>query len=103
MDDTGHIVFIGRKGDHMTFKHGGDKIYPKHITDVASSHPNIFESAVSLTNQNVKFTLNQSISFKIFTLNNLTVYMQKYFFKHFIFFIKMYDFEYYNGSCFFCY
>lgn len=46
MDDTGHIVFIGRKGDHMTFKHGGDKIYPKHITDVASSHPNIFESAV---------------------------------------------------------
>lgn len=47
MDDTGHIVFIGRKGDHMTFKHGGDKIYPKHITDVASSHPNIFESAVS--------------------------------------------------------
>lgn len=66
MGDTGHIVFIGRKGDHMTFKHGGDKIYPKHITDVASSHPNIFESAVSLTNQNVKFTLNQSISFKIF-------------------------------------
>lgn len=46
MDDTGHIVFIGRKGDHMTYKHGGDKIYPKQITDVASSHPNILESIV---------------------------------------------------------
>lgn len=73
MDDTGHIVFIGRKGDHMTYKHGGDKIYPKQITDVALSHPNIFESIVSYTYQKVKFTLiffkqKQSISFKLFYL-----------------------------------
>lgn len=47
MDETGHVTFIARKEEQMTFKHGGDKIYPKQITDVASTHPNIIEYAVS--------------------------------------------------------
>ncbi|XP_078325953.1 medium-chain acyl-CoA ligase ACSF2, mitochondrial-like isoform X3 [Crassostrea virginica] len=46
MDETGHVTFIARKEEQMTFKHGGDKIYPKQITDVASTHPNIIECAV---------------------------------------------------------
>lgn len=45
MDDTGHIVFISRKGDQMI--NMTEIEYPKQITDIASSHSNIWESTVS--------------------------------------------------------
>ncbi|XP_062574153.1 medium-chain acyl-CoA ligase ACSF2, mitochondrial-like, partial [Saccostrea cucullata] len=45
MDDTGHVTYIGRKSDCLFFKHGGDKIYPKQLTDIISAHSDVLESA----------------------------------------------------------
>ncbi|XP_061165047.1 uncharacterized protein LOC133174021 [Saccostrea echinata] len=46
MDETSHVTYIGRKTDCLFFKHNGEKIYPKQLTEIISSHADVLGSAV---------------------------------------------------------
>ncbi|XP_055957507.1 uncharacterized protein LOC126824279 isoform X2 [Patella vulgata] len=46
MDETGHVVIIGRKADGIRFKHFGDVVYPQVIENIAHQHPAVNDAVV---------------------------------------------------------